>query len=90
MSSIRRVARIALTTLSVPLAVVIGLSVHTSNGNTEVSANLHASCEKVNIVGNCVPKTSEDGNTNTCVAINALGACINQDQLENPPHTMAR
>lgn len=90
MSTIRRAARIALTILSIPLAVVIGLSVHTSSGNAEVSANLHASCEKVNIVGNCVPKISEDGDTNTCVAINALGACVNQDQLENPPHTMAR
>ncbi|OAT71019.1 hypothetical protein AWB85_01670 [Mycobacteroides immunogenum] len=63
----------------------------TSYGIAQVSADIRITCQEVSAVGDCVSKTpDEDNNRSGCAEINALGSCENQEQVEDPPHTMAR
>lgn len=52
----------------------------------------HVSCAKVNDVGDCVPDTPDvvDGGGNSCVLINELGACEDQQEVDDPAHTMVK
>ncbi|MBA0046689.1 hypothetical protein [Mycobacteroides sp. LB1] len=50
-----------------------------------------ASCERVNVFGDCEqdPPSQQDGG-DSCVLVNALGACESQQEVDDPPHTMDR
>ncbi|WP_165602961.1 hypothetical protein [Mycobacteroides immunogenum] len=73
------------------MLAVLGLTSQTSYGIAQVSADIRITCQEVSAVGDCVSKTpDEDNNRSGCAEINALGSCENQEQVEDPPHTMAR
>ena len=70
------------------MLAVLGL---TSQTSAQVSADIRITCQEVSAVGDCVSKTpEEDNNRGGCAEVNALGSCENQEQVEDPPHTMAR
>ncbi|BAY00222.1 hypothetical protein MSTE_04930 [Mycobacteroides stephanolepidis] len=48
-------------------------------------------CERVNEVGDCeeLPPNQQDNGDN-CVLVNALGACEDRQEVDDPPHTMDR
>jgi hypothetical protein len=48
-------------------------------------------CERVNEVGDCeeLPPNQQDSGDN-CVLVNALGACEDKQEVDDPPHTMDR
>lgn len=73
------------------MLAVLGLTSQTSYGVAQVSADIRITCQEVSAVGDCVSKTpDEDNNRGGCAEVNALGSCENQEQVEDPPHTMAR
>lgn len=73
------------------MLAVLGLTSQTSYGIAQVSADIRITCQEVSAVGDCVSKTPDvDNNRSGCAEINALGSCENQEQVEDPPHTMAR
>lgn len=51
----------------------------------------HLMCEEENAVGDCVRDTpSEQNGGDNCVLINELGACEDQQEVDDPAHTMLR
>lgn len=91
MSNVRRVRHVAVAASVVSMAATIGLAGQVSSGMASSSFKILISCPEVNAVGDCVSNTPDgDGNRGACASVNALGACENQEQVEDPPHTMAR
>ncbi|MFD6199173.1 hypothetical protein ACFWE3_20975 [Mycobacteriaceae bacterium NPDC060252] len=54
-------------------------------------AQTRVMCERVNEFGDCEqdPPNQQDSGSN-CVLVNALDACEDQQEVDNPPHTMDR
>lgn len=51
----------------------------------------HLMCEEENAVGDCVRDTpSEQNGGDNCVLVNELGACEDQQEVDDPAHTMLR
>ncbi|MUM17020.1 hypothetical protein BI330_11595 [Mycobacterium sp. CBMA 623] len=51
---------------------------------------IYARCETVNDVGDCVSETPGEQDADSCVLVNELGACEDQQEVENPPHAMLK
>ncbi|EHM14272.1 hypothetical protein MBOL_47860 [Mycobacteroides abscessus subsp. bolletii BD] len=52
---------------------------------------IHAMCEEENAVGDCIRDTpGEQTGGDSCVLINELGACEDQQEVDDPAHTMLR
>ncbi len=58
---------------------------------TYVMPQIHAICEEENAVGDCIRDTpGEQTGGDSCVLINELGACEDQQEVDDPAHTMLR
>lgn len=91
MANARHQGRFAYAASIASMLAVLGLTSQTSPGIPQVSANVRITCQEVSAVGDCESKTpEEDNNRGDCAEINALGSCENQEQVEDPPHAMAR
>ncbi|WP_131822127.1 hypothetical protein [Mycobacteroides saopaulense] len=64
---------------------------HVNVPDVNAMSKTHMSCEKVNEFGDCEqdPPQQQNGGSN-CVLVNELGACEDQQEVDNPPHTMDR
>lgn len=72
-------------------AAVIAGAFYVSAPTAYAAPTTRVMCEKVNEFGDCEqdPPNQQDSGDN-CVLVNALDACEDQQEVDNPPHTMDR
>ncbi|WP_078342559.1 hypothetical protein [Mycobacterium sp. D16R24] len=72
-------------------AAVIAGTFHVSVPTAYAVPTTRVMCERVNEFGDCEqdPPNQQDGGSN-CVLVNELDACEDQQEVDNPPHTMDR